>query len=113
MSNYDAFTERYGIHLLVPNTLDGNIKYEYELDPSQYVTRRILTTYEYASVIGERASDIDNGCAPLVELDGEDTSIDIAKKEMDMAITPIRIKRYINEHYYELRSVNELSMPYQ
>lgn len=53
----------------------------------------LITKYEYSSLISARANQITFGSQPLVEYNEYDSAIDIATKEFDSKVFPLRIKR--------------------
>jgi len=55
----------------------------------------ILTRFERARIIGNRALQLSFGAPPLVQLDQskKDTPIDIAERELESRVLPVAIRR--------------------
>jgi DNA-directed RNA polymerases I, II, and III subunit RPABC2 len=72
----------------------------------------VMTKYEYATIIGNRAKDIDCGVVPNITVPEHMTnSIDIAELEMKQGKTPYIVRRYHTNDTYEDFSVKELILP--
>ena len=65
--------------------------------PENRITQNKINAFEYARVIGDRAQQIENGDYYYVEVEGEETSIQIAKKELAMGRCPCKIERVLYE----------------
>jgi DNA-directed RNA polymerase subunit K/omega len=71
----------------------------------------VLTKYEYATIIGNRAKDFDGGVVPNITVPEHMTStIDIAELEMRQGKTPYIIRRYYGSAYEDW-SLKELIVP--
>jgi DNA-directed RNA polymerase I, II, and III subunit RPABC2 len=68
----------------------------------------ILSKYERARVVGERAIQISMGAPPLVEVGNLENPVDIAEKELREKKIPYIIKRVLPNGLIELWSVDEL-----
>lgn len=72
---------------------------------------RPLTKYEVARIVGGRALQLSLGAFPLVEVNPNDTPIDIAKRELEAGVLPIIIRRRKPDGTYVDVPVNELLKP--
>ena len=72
-----------------------------------------MTIYEYATVIGTRATHIAKGAPVFTSIDHLDDPRDIAKKEINEGKCPLNITRRLrNSNKIEMWSVNEMIKPY-
>lgn len=85
-------------------------------------TRPYMTKFEYAAIIGERATaieagaeDIDPRVARRAKAEGVDSALDIAEMELEMLEVdfPMTIQRRIDPNVYEIWNVRELLLPSQ
>jgi len=75
-------------------------------------TINVMTKYEYATIIGNRAKDFDGGVVPNITVPEHMTStIDIAELELRQGKTPYIVRRYHNNETYEDFSLKELQLP--
>jgi DNA-directed RNA polymerase I, II, and III subunit RPABC2 len=73
------------------------------------ITSAYMTSYEYAMVIGTRASHISNGAPIYIDATGLSEARDIAIREIAMKRCPLSISRKIGPHKVEIWEVNELT----
>lgn len=87
----------------------------YEVDPADRKTSNVMTQFEIARVVGERAQAIENGGMYFVEAREGDSALDIAKRELSEGKIPFYIHRPIEKNInycvVEVWSANELSLP--
>ena len=85
-------------------------------------TRPIMTKFEYAAIIGERATQIEMGAQNIdkrviarVQAEKIDNALDIAELELETieADFPLTIQRRIGPNLYEVWKVRELLLPSQ
>jgi DNA-directed RNA polymerases I, II, and III subunit RPABC2 len=67
-----------------------------------------LTNFEFARIIGERAKQIESGAKVLVKNVGNLKPFEKALLELKFNVSPIIIKRYLPNNYYEDWELNEL-----
>lgn len=76
------------------------------------ITSDHMTTYEYTSVVGTRATHISKGAPIYVEVGNLYDPRDIAKKEIDECKCPLSITRKLgNTNKIEIWAVNEMIKP--
>jgi DNA-directed RNA polymerase subunit K/omega len=54
-----------------------------------------LTKYEITKIIGGRALQLSLGAFPLVEPRPTDTAFDIAKRELELGVLPVIVRRHL------------------
>ena len=52
-----------------------------------------LSKFELARIIGARALQLSYGAPPLIEVAPDQTSVDVAKKELDTGVIPLVVLR--------------------
>ena len=57
------------------------------------MTAHTLNKFELARIIGARALQISYGAPPLMEVKAGESSIDVAKRELDSGIIPLVVMR--------------------
>jgi DNA-directed RNA polymerases I, II, and III subunit RPABC2 len=72
------------------------------------ITPNRLFKYEKARILGVRASQIDRNAPIMVDIDGEISSLEIAKKELIEKKIPLIIQRVHENGDYENWNINEL-----
>jgi DNA-directed RNA polymerase I, II, and III subunit RPABC2 len=81
--------------------------------PEDRMTSEYMTIYEYAMVIGTRATHISKGAPIFTTIDTIDDPIQIAKKEINESKCPLNITRRLrNSNKIEMWSVNDMIKPY-
>lgn len=95
---------------------------QYEEDPystiyvvksEDRITSEYMTIYEYAMVIGTRATHISKGAPIFTTIDHLDDPREIAKKEINEGKCPLNITRRLrNSNKIEMWTVNEMIKPY-
>ena len=65
------------------------------------VTRPYLTKFEKTKLIGVRAQQLSFGSEAMVELDGNESIVEIAVKELKEKKIPFLIRRYLPNQKYE------------
>jgi DNA-directed RNA polymerase subunit K/omega len=78
--------------------------------PEQRVTSEFMTMYEYAMVIGTRATHISEGSPLYADSTGISDAREIAIKEIEMKRCPLSISRVVNGKI-EIWEVNEMTRP--
>jgi DNA-directed RNA polymerase subunit K/omega len=87
----ERFNSYEEVKPMIAVTRDGN---ECVVDPL-HTTTPIMTKFEYARILGVRAKQINDGCAPLIETDLVDGAA-IALEELRQKKLPILIRRPIH-----------------
>lgn len=88
-------------------------------DPKERLTSPIMSKYEYARVIGERACEIENsGASDVTEAaraSGITNSLDLAEYELEDVSSPFHtvIYRDVQKNVYEVWPVRDLLLPSQ
>lgn len=72
------------------------------------ITPNRLFKYEKARILGVRASQIDRNAPIMVDIDGEVSSLEIAKKELVEKKIPLIIQRVHENGDYENWNIDEL-----
>ena len=87
---------------------DHNIFYD-NLTSTEKVTAPIMTKYEKARILGERANQISNGAKPLVKVPNNiKTELDIAKLELMERKLPFIIRRWLPNGKFEDWKIEEM-----
>lgn len=81
------------------------------VDANKRITSEFMTIYEYAMVIGTRATHISEGSPLYVDATGISEARDIAIKEIDEKKCPLSISRKVDYRKIEIWEVNELTKP--
>lgn len=81
------------------------------VDANQRITSEFMTIYEYAMVIGTRATHISEGSPLYVDATGISEARDIAIKEIDEKKCPLSVSRKVDNRKIEIWQVNELTKP--
>ena len=71
-------------------------------------SRPFLTKFEKCKILGVRAEQLSRNFPSCIELDGDETVIEIAEKELEEKKIPIIIRRYFPNGTYEDWKLNEL-----
>lgn len=79
--------------------------------PADRVTSDIMTTFEYAEVVGIRATEIAKGSKIFTDTAGLTDTVEIAKKEIFDRRCPLTIIRRLTHDLQEEIPVNELGIP--
>lgn len=99
------------VHVYNPEVISHDpIKTIYIVPAHARKTSEIISDFEYARVVGERAQQLQNGAQPLVAVDLHMTEIDIAKHEIKLKQCPLIIRRMYNDRVGEEWSVNEMEI---
>lgn len=95
-----------------------NFNEEDKLKPSDFLSKfkfydskrsnPLMTKYEKARIIGKRAQQISENSVIMVDLEGEDDPIDIAKKEIKQNKIKIIVRRYLPDGVEEDWSIDEM-----
>ena len=95
--------------IIVPSNKE-TIEKSYKLK-NRRITLPILTKYEKARVIGERAEQIARGFPPLVDVGELTNPLDIALKELKEKKIPIMIRRPLPNGTVEIWKIDDLIIP--
>ena len=123
----DADFNSPSLSALDPNDMDKNphldddaMKDDFKLIPahakhsshvmSERVTTPFLTRFERARLLGTRALQISMNAPVLVPLEGEMDPLQIALKELQYKVIPIKIRRYLPDGSFEDWSLDELEV---
>ena len=79
--------------------------------PEDRRTTEILTSYEYSTIVGTRAHQIENGGQIFTDDGGLTDPIELAKKEIRDKKCPLSVIRQITDEIAELWHVNEMTIP--
>lgn len=79
--------------------------------PEKRITSEYMTIYEYAMVVGTRATHITEGSVLYTDPCGLYDARDIAKKEIKENRCPLSISRKISQSVIEIWEVNEMIKP--
>lgn len=71
--------------------------------------RKRLTKYEITKIIGGRALQLSLGAFPLVEPRPTDTAFDIAKRELELGVLPVIVRRHLPGGGYVDISLREIA----
>ena len=81
-------------------------------DPSQYVTRNVMTKYEKCKILGMRMEQLARGAPTLIQVtDSCKTVQDIAAKELEEKKIPFMIVRTLPSGTKEYWKVADLVVP--
>lgn len=72
------------------------------------ITIPVLTKYERARLIGERAEQISRGSPPLVDVGKLTDPVDIAEKELTLKMIPLMIQRTLPNGNVEIWKIEDL-----
>ena len=78
------------------------------LSKEERITSNRLTKYEKAKILGIRANQIDRNAPVMIDIDGEISSLEIAKRELIEKKLPLIIERIHENGDYEHWSIDEL-----
>jgi DNA-directed RNA polymerases I, II, and III subunit RPABC2 len=78
---------------------------------SKRITSEYMTIFEYAMVVGTRATHISEGSVLYTDPDGLYDPRDIAKKEISENKCPLSITRKVSPSMVEIWEVNEMIKP--
>lgn len=81
------------------------------VEPEMRITSEYMTMYEYAMVVGTRATHISEGSPIYVDTAGLTEARDIAIKEINSKNCPLAITRKMGTKL-EIWEVNEMNKPY-
>ncbi len=112
--SYNEFIRKYNIPIFGKSAyLDNDINKEYIITPKKYrITSDILSPFELARVVAERAKQIENGSIIFVDTKLEHDPIKIAKMEIMQRKCPLKIVRKITSNIVEEYEVNEMILPF-
>lgn len=83
------------------------------IDKSKYISRPILTIYEYTKIISKRTTQILNGAKIMLKIPEDEinnyTALELSKLELKYKVSPFKIIRTIGAHNIEIWDVNELT----
>ena len=79
--------------------------------PENHISSNIMTSYEFARVLGDRARHIENGAPPYIDTKNMTSSIEIAYNEILQKKNPMTIIRKIGNNKVEWRNVIDLLPP--
>ncbi|KAL7673806.1 hypothetical protein ACOME3_000086 [Neoechinorhynchus agilis] len=72
-----------------------------KIPKDQRTTMARLTKYERARLLGARALQISMSCPIMIDLDGETSPLEIAKRELKERKLPMIVRRYMPDGSYE------------
>jgi len=91
-----------------------NIVEDYRLmllnyDPKKNTTRPIMSKYEKAFVLGKRATQIERGAEPLIDVPiGTESSVEIAELELFSNKTPFIVERDLGNGKKEIWKIKDM-----
>ena len=78
-------------------------------DPKKNVTRPIMSKYEKAFVIGKRATQIERGAEPLIDVPpGIESAVTIAEMELYANLTPFIVERELGNGVKEIWKIADM-----
>ena len=81
---------------------NNEIKKIYNKDFIPNKTPKYMTLFEYTAIIGKRSSQIQDNAPILInDYDDDDSSITIAKKELNKGVIPFIIRRPLPDDTFE------------
>ncbi len=98
--------KRTHIYHQIPDSTEIKI-----VTPHNRITSEYMTIYEYAMVVGTRATHISNGSVLYTDPQGLYDPRDIAKKEINENKCPLSISRKVSPTMIEIWEVNEMVKP--
>ncbi len=98
--------KRTHIYHQIPDSTEIKI-----VNPQNRITSEYMTIYEYAMVVGTRATHISNGSILYTDPQGLYDPRDIAKKEINENKCPLSISRKVSPTMIEIWEVNEMIKP--
>lgn len=91
-----------------------NIQTQIIVDPADHQFSDVVSCFEYTELIGTRATQLDNGEVPYVDVGNLIDTRDIAKLELYQRRCPIMIERqYLDGIHVEMWNPNEMILPYR
>lgn len=111
--SYKSFVKKNRIEVLDKNNYTDNNLHKIVITTprSERITSEIMTLAEYTRVISERASQIQNGSIIFIDIGNETDLIKIAKMEISLKKSPMKITRFITDNIVEIWEVNEMILP--
>jgi DNA-directed RNA polymerase subunit K/omega len=85
----------------------------YIVDPKDFVCSDVLSCFEYAEIIGTRATQLNAGGKIYVEYGNLEDSDMIAKWELYNRKCPLDIKREVGDDHVEIWNPNTMILPYR
>jgi DNA-directed RNA polymerase subunit K/omega len=78
-------------------------------DPKKNTTRPIMSKYEKAFVIGKRATQIERGAEPLIDVPpGIESAVTIAEMELYANLTPFIVERDLGNGVKEIWKIADM-----
>lgn len=78
-------------------------------DPKKNKTRPIMSKYEKAFVIGKRATQIERGAEPLIDVPpGTESAVEIAEMELYANLTPFIVERDLGNGIKEIWKIADM-----
>ncbi len=75
------------------------------------ITSSIITLAEITRAVGIRATQIDNGAQPYVDITGLNDVVKMALKEIYERKSPLTIRRFLSPNVAEDWAINEMELP--
>ena len=93
-------------------TLENDAKeFMYSYDPTKNISDPVLSKYEYATIIGTRATMISKGAPPLIDVpDGVESAEEIAVMELEAKKCPFIVVRDLGNHRQEFYKLADLQI---
>ena len=111
IENIDIKVDVFSLHIFVTfNILQSP---EELAKPGEIIKKfsNIMTLYEYAKIIGERARLLESNAPPTIDVKGEIDPVKIAKKELLAKRLPLTIIRKLTNNSYEEWDPNTMILP--
>lgn len=110
---FRQLSSKLKVHVYNPTEVSNEIeKNLYIVPANRRRTSEVISEFEFARVVGERAQQIQNGAPIFVETDPYMTEIDIAKLEIKLKQCPLIVRRMYNDCVGEEWAVNEMEIPF-
>lgn len=78
---------------------------------SDCITPHRMTNFEFTRVLGDRATHLDNGASPNIDITGMTSSIEIAYHELIAKKIPMTISRRLGGRNVDILNVSDMDLP--
>jgi DNA-directed RNA polymerase subunit K/omega len=109
----NKFNSSIKFHIYDPEKYKSEIRKEIIITPrNQRRTSEVISLYEFADVVSNRAKQIEDNSIVFVDVGDEDDPIKMGEMEVRMRRCPLSIFRMVSENVAEIWDVNEMTIPY-
>lgn len=93
------------------NILDDITEINKYYDKSKNIKSNKMNKYQYTSVLGMRATQIEHGAQPLIEItDDMKSPLDVAEEELRQRKTPFIVVNKINNSHIDLWKIEDMEI---